>query len=278
MEWLKHEWPRLVVAGLIETAIGLIALGVITVTVDNSDIRDIGIVAIWVAVILGGAAFLIVRMITTSGLLRQEDVPHIVEEALEPGPPLPEKTANLIAEPRIDTRQWAGTGEKSPTPKALFAYVIFRNDPAVRVREARAQKVTARIKISGGEGATSAFAPRPEILDNHKQRQLLPEIFGRWTAEPSPPHDRGLRAVDFEVNGDPYILDIALRYLGDRDLYAFNPNSYERHPDDKLQGSMFEVEIWLTGERIDEKWLLSLSDPSGTVFGWVGSARGKLAS
>ncbi len=88
MEWLKQEWPRLVMAGLIETAIGLIALGVISVTVHNSDIRDIGIVSIWVAVILGGAAFLIVR-ITTSDLVRPEDVPRIIKEKLETGPSIP---------------------------------------------------------------------------------------------------------------------------------------------------------------------------------------------
>lgn len=103
MEWLKQEWPRLVVAGLIETAIGLIAFGAISVTVDNSDIRDIGIVSIWVAVILGGAAFLVVRMITTSDLVRREDVPRIIKEKLRTGPPIPIEESEP-EEPRIETR------------------------------------------------------------------------------------------------------------------------------------------------------------------------------
>ena len=60
MGWLKDEWPRLVVTGLLEAVIGLVALAVIHETVSNPDVRDIGIVAVWVAVILGGTAVLIV--------------------------------------------------------------------------------------------------------------------------------------------------------------------------------------------------------------------------
>ena len=80
MDSIRRRWSEILAVGLAEFAVATIASLVINEVVKHDLVRDIGIVVVWSAAILGGAALLVAR-VTTSGFLRRGDTVRL--EAVE---------------------------------------------------------------------------------------------------------------------------------------------------------------------------------------------------
>lgn len=128
----------------------------------------------------------------------------------------------------------------------FFAHVKFHNNPEVRRTETTARNIVAEITI----------------FDN-ESKKLLDVVYGRWADTKQPgtlsPFEpiRNLYQVEFEPNGLPRELDIALKYPEDEDCYAFSNESCRSRdwkiPRFLLKGNKFRVRVSLVGGNVDRK-------------------------
>jgi len=61
MEWLRHRWVEILIVGLAQAAVGLVATWSLRQLLAHEVAKDVGIIIIWLAVMAGGIALLIVR-------------------------------------------------------------------------------------------------------------------------------------------------------------------------------------------------------------------------
>jgi hypothetical protein len=155
--------------------------------------------------------------------------------------------------PYVDTRTTVLDQTLAVVGSPFFAHAKFSNNPAERIPEATARDVVAEISIFNDDG-------HPALLEQ--------PIYGRWgdTTQPSrlaaSASSRELAQVEFEPNGLPHELNLALKYPEDSNCYAFNNESYDRLdwrlPKFRLDGSTFHVRVKLIGQRVEKEWWFEL--------------------
>ena len=162
----------------------------------------------------------------------------------------------IYGSPYVDSRKIFSVikveGRHNVIGEPYFVHAKFCNNPEIRTGKATANNVVAEISFF-----------------NIELKKMLATIYGRWadTKQPGtlPPFDpiRDLCQVDFEPNGLPRVLDIALKYREDENCYAFDNEScrYSGHwrlPKYLLQGDRFYVRVCLVGKNVDrgEWWFM----------------------
>lgn len=123
-------------------------------------------------------------------------------------------------------------------PVADFARVQVSNSPPVGQRGQLAPKVAARITFARTDGT-----------------ELVSRMIGRWAETPQRIESGRLglsldeAQLDIDCNGLPHPLDVAMKYPGDEDCYAYNfENSVAsdlRVEGHRLRGSEFRVTVLL---------------------------------
>jgi len=159
----------------------------------------------------------------------------------------------LYQKPFVDIRDIKNTKSGELIGSPSFAHVVFCNNPKIRSEEATAKDIVAEIRFFDSEGTKQVLS-------------ML--LYGRWegTEQPSrrDPYApiRDLYIVDFEPNGLPRELDIALKYHNEDVCYAFNNQSYSaldwRKPDFVLHGERFQVNVKLKGKLVEKEWFFTL--------------------
>jgi len=147
----------------------------------------------------------------------------------------------------------AATGEIHGTP--MFALARFANDPEGEpTSRSSANKVVAHVTYCDAQG-----------------RPLYPRMVGRWGD--STEVNRGgklpeISQMDFPPNGLPLKVDIAIKYLRERDAYGWNDdsdqNSEVRGRRDfryKLPPGAYEIRVDLRGLNVRATYWLALTNP-----------------
>lgn len=222
---------------------GSVILSIVAAVLDISSIVSIP-TWIWVTLLLIGsmaAGFLAFHniVIERDGYKIQLDVQVSALPNME-----------ICGSPYVDRRSIHSTyGTEGQYPligKPYFAHVKFRNNPRMPTDEAIAKHVVAEISFFDNEFGI-----------------LLNSIYGRWadtdqpgTLSPFAPI-RDLCQVDFEPNGLPRVLDIALKYPEHECCHAFNNDSCRSRewilPEFALQGDRFPIRIALRGANVAGK-------------------------
>lgn len=214
MEWLKQEWPKVVVTGLLQAIIGLIALVAIDETINNSDVRDIGIVLVWVAVILVGGIFLTARLVT-AGFIRRGDTVTLRAATLEAEPPIPLEDSPPSSlpppVPEAETTESPASGEtivdsvisRSLNPSVNY-YVDDRINYYIDEPLLRRARMNALMRLKLGE---IALLRRLAVSNNRKNLQWRCEEVLRASGVIEPKSsvarldDKGLVTVDADSIG-----------------------------------------------------------------------------
>jgi hypothetical protein len=129
-------------------------------------------------------------------------------------------------------------------PEFYAAVARIRNDPP-KHRDARATAGKAITELTFFE------------IDNGEPRTDGLELTARWSDNEQPGNRpltvsiADLRSRDLEPNGDQHLIDVALKYLGDDAMYAFNDESIRasldwRDPRYKLTAEYYRVHLRVT--------------------------------
>ena len=202
----------------------------------------VGSIIAFVAFIVAGVIYLVNK--------------HKESQNRNKGKKQPSPNLQMVGKPYIDKRPISlttGSHEVIGTP--FFAHVKFRNAPDVRAHEANANKVYTEITFY------DTNLPETEILKPDKVR---------FSDVPQPPYrqkdkfEHEYYEVEFNANGDPHELTIALKYKEDRYCFAFSDRSYSygfwKKPEFLLKGDRFYVKVNLTGENTERgQWWFELS-------------------
>jgi len=177
---------------------------------------------------------------------RNEARKHLREYEAEPKPNL-----EVYDSPYTDSRTiWSITQPRKSLGSPLFAHVKLYNNPKVKSPEANARKVF----------------PQITFYDINLKKLLKPGLI-RFGDTPQPPHQehgksrREYYEVEFNANGNPWELTIALKYREDDDCYAYSDHSYAysdwRKPEYLLEGNSFYVRVHLSGENAEgDSWFI----------------------
>lgn len=137
--------------------------------------------------------------------------------------------------------------------KPVFAYVKFCNRPKIKVPEANAKRVIAEITFYDKNG-NERLSLKPDAVR-----------FGDLAQPPyrdksSPKHL--YHEIEFNANGYPHELTIAMKYKEDESCYGFSDSSYSfpdwRKIDYKLDDSELYVKVNLSGENTSGEWWFNL--------------------
>jgi hypothetical protein len=164
----------------------------------------------------------------------------------------PKPNLQMVNKPYIDERTISlTTGSQGIIKTPLFAHVKFRNVPNIPCPESNANKVypevtyydTKLIKVLKTDNVRFSDMPQPAF-----QQLAIPQ--------------RQYYEVEFNANGNPHELTIALKYKEDRYCYAFSDRSciYEswKKPEYLLKGDKFYVKVNLNGENTSGEWWFGL--------------------
>lgn len=172
---------------------------------------------------------------------------------------------NWLARPRIQIEKvyvdWRDVisiteGATQRQSRARFAHVQFRNKPLPSwlAMTRSATHLRARITSYEEAGVSCRFNP----------------IYGRWgdTDQPSsqPPFSSTLKLTEIGLppNNQPRELDIAMKYIGEEDCYAFNNESYSypefRHPGFLLGPACYRVKVNLVADNLSTTKQFTLSN------------------
>jgi len=137
--------------------------------------------------------------------------------------------------------------------KPVFAFVKFCNKPKIKVPEANAKGVIAEIAFYDNNG--------------NERLSLKPDAV-RFSDSAQPPYrDRSspkhlYHEIEFNANGYPHELTIAMKYEEDESCYGFSDSSYSfpdwRKIDYKLDGRELYVKVNLSGENTSGEWWFNL--------------------
>lgn len=155
-----------------------------------------------------------------------------------------------------DGDYFAGTREKNPeqihTLLPRFYRILFANDP------------------DKGQPANKALDVRAEIkfYDATSKQPIFTEIEGRWS-DTERPGTEGFKPISsnrvvMPPNGQPFLLDIIMKYDEDEECYAHNNESPHRTAGDfrdrerVLVAGEYDVEVWIRGSNVDESFWFHL--------------------
>lgn len=135
----------------------------------------------------------------------------------------------------------------------FFCHVKFQNNPKIRSPQANACKVFSTITFYDMNG---------------KQKLQLDKV--RFSEIAEPPFrqpsmsNRDYYEVEFNANGHPWELTIALKYEEDDNCYAFDDESYNapewKKPQYLLQEKSYWVKVSLSGENTQGEWWFKLQN------------------
>ena len=155
-----------------------------------------------------------------------------------------------------DGDYFAGTREKNPgeihTLLPRFYRILFANDPDKRQSANEALDVRAEIKF----------------YDATSKQPIFTEIEGRWS-DTERPGTEGFKPISsnrvaMPPNGQPFLLDIVMKYDEDNECYAHNNESPHRTAGDfrdkerGLVAGEYDVEVWIRGSNVDESFWFHL--------------------
>ena len=146
-------------------------------------------------------------------------------------------------------KTWMHTGVTPPVllGRLHMAQAVFRNNPRVLENEARAEGVVAHVTYYDLSGNT-------RIVKN--------SVYGRWEGNHRPvagADNRHLLPVDFDINGIPQMLTVAVKFEQDQYPYAWDnelpqDDNLRRWPGYMITVNPFRVEIELRGNRVRGVW------------------------
>lgn len=166
----------------------------------------------------------------------------------------PKPSLQIYDVPYYEERAIRSTAKPSQVfGKPVFALVKFCNKPEVKVPEANAKRVIADITFYDKNG-NEKLSLKPDAVRFSDSAQLP------YRDKNSPKHL--YHEIEFNANGYPHELTIAMKYKEDKSCYGFSDSSYSfrdwRKIDYKLDGSEFYVKVHLNGENTSGEWWFNL--------------------
>lgn len=157
--------------------------------------------------------------------------------------------------PYTDRREIRSIDGKQLIGKPLFCHIIFRNKPNIRRPEANAPKVRTVMTFYdvAGKRKFQLDKVRPAGIAQppHQQPSELPQKYYE---------------VEYNANGNPWEITVALKYEEDDECYAFDDHCYRyystkwRKPEYLLQGDSFYIKVDLSGENTEGTWWFELKN------------------
>jgi len=168
----------------------------------------------------------------------------------------PKPSLQIYDVPYYEERAIRDTAKPSQVfGKPVFALVKFCNKPKAKVPEANAKRVIAEITFYDKHG-NERLSLKPDDVRFSDSAQLP------YRDKNSPKHL--YHEIEFNANGYPHELTVAMKYKEDESCYGFSDISYNfrdwRNTGYILDGSEFYVKVHLTGENTSGEWWFNLQN------------------
>jgi hypothetical protein len=253
-----EDTKRWLLGSFIAWIIVTLVVGVISaifIPIENSLLyRAIaGLIGAGIAILLIVIITYLIHLILTP--LRQRNEVRIeVQKVISQYNNKPKPNLEMAKKPYVDKRTISlTTGSRKVTGTPFFAHVKFRNAPNIPCPQSNANKVYPEIMFYDTK--------LTEVLkiDNVRFSDMPQPAFQRLAIP-----QRKYYEVEFNANGNPHELTVALKYKADEFCYAFSDRSciYEdwKKPEYLLEGNEFYVKVNLNGENTNGEWWFRLQN------------------